>query len=121
MNVNAPAPVSLNDQALWSTETSTYLGSVVRQDGGTKEDIQSRLGKARNAFRSQNTVWRSSQYSMKAKLKLYQSRILSTLLNGSECWLMTKHDLAKLLPFHTTGLRKIQPIFWPRTSPTVTS
>ena len=30
LNVNAPAPVLLDDQALPSTETFTYLGSVVR-------------------------------------------------------------------------------------------
>ena len=28
---------------------------------------------------------------------------------------MTKHDLAKLSSFHTTSLRKIQCIIWPRT------
>ena len=38
LSVNAPAPVFLN-KALPSTETFTYLGSIVRQDGGTKEDI----------------------------------------------------------------------------------
>ena len=97
------------------TETFTYLGSVVRQDGGTNEDIHSRLSKARNAFRSLNAVWKSSQYSIKTKLKLYQSYILSTLLYGSECWRMTEHDFAKLSFFHTTSLRKIQRIFWPRT------
>ena len=35
LNVNAPAPILLDDQALPSTETFTYLGSIVRQDGGT--------------------------------------------------------------------------------------
>uniref|UniRef100_UPI0025FC2CDF hypothetical protein n=1 Tax=Thiolapillus sp. TaxID=2017437 RepID=UPI0025FC2CDF len=107
--------VLLVDQALSSAETFTCLGSVVRQDGGTNKDIQSRLSKARNAFRSLNAVWRSSQYSIKTKLKLYQSCVLSTLLYGSECWRMTEHDLAKLSSFHTTSLRKIQRIFWPRT------
>ena len=29
---------------------------------------------------------------------------------------MTEPDLAKLLSFHTTSLRKIQRIFWPRTT-----
>ena len=58
LNMNAPAPILLDDQALPSTETFTYLASVVRQDGGTKEDIQSRLSKAMNAFRSLNAVWR---------------------------------------------------------------
>ena len=42
LNVTAPAPVVLDDQALPSTETFTYLGGDVRQDGGTNEDIQSR-------------------------------------------------------------------------------
>ena len=115
LNVNAPTPVLLDDQALPSTQTFPYLGSAVRQDGGTNEDIQSRLSKARNAFRSLNAVWRSSQYSIKTKLKLYQTCALSTHLYGLECWQMTKHDLAELSSFHKTSLRKIQCIFWPRT------
>ena len=63
MNVNAPAPVLLDNEALPSTETFTYLDSIVRQDGGINEDIQSRLSKARNAFRSLNAVLMSMQYS----------------------------------------------------------
>ena len=115
LNVNAPAPVLLDDQALPSTETFTYLGSVVRQDGSTKVDIQSRLSKARNAFRNLNAVWRSSQYSIKTKLRFYQNCILSILLFGSEYPGLTEHHLAKLSSFHTPSLRRIQCIFWPRT------
>ena len=110
--MNTPAPVLLDDQAFPSTEIFTYLGSVVRQDGGTNEDIQSRLSKDKNAFRSLNAVWRSSQYSIKTKLKLYHSCIFSTLLYRSECWQMTEHDFTKQSPFHTTSIRKIQCIFW---------
>ena len=51
--------LQLDDQALPSTETVTCLGSVVRQDGDTNQDIKSRLSKARNALRSLNAVWRS--------------------------------------------------------------
>ena len=65
LNVTAPAPVLLDDQALPSTETFIYLGSVVRQDGGTNEDIHSRRSKARKVCRSLNAVCRSSQYSIK--------------------------------------------------------
>ena len=61
-----------------------------------------------------NTVWRSSQYNTGTKLKLYQSCILSTLLYGAECWRITETDLGKLRSFHTTCLRKILRIFWPR-------
>ena len=68
-----------------------------------------------NIYRSLNEVWRSSQYTIKTKLKLYQSCVLSTLLYGSECWRITEHVLAKLSSFHTTRLRKLQRIFWPKT------
>ena len=85
LNMNVPVPVLFDDQALTSTETFTYLSSAVRQDRGTNEDFQSRLSKARHASGSLNAVWRSSQYSIKTKLKLNQSCVLSTLLHGSEC------------------------------------
>ena len=39
MNVNAPALVLLDNQALPSVETFAYLGSVVKQDEDTYEDI----------------------------------------------------------------------------------
>ena len=97
------------------TDEFTYLGSVVRHDGGAGNDIRSCLGKARNAFGMLGNVWRSRQYSVKTKLKLYQSCVISTLLYGSECWRMTESDLEKLSVFHTKSLRKILRIFWPKT------
>ena len=40
---------------------------------------------------------------------------MSTLLYRSVCWWMTERDLAKQFSFHTTSLRKMLCIFWPRT------
>ena len=54
-----------------------------------------------------NNVWRSSQYSTKTRLKIYQSCVISTLLYGSECWRMTECDITKLSDFHTMNLRRI--------------
>jgi len=42
------------------TEIFTYLGSTVRNDGGSGNDIMNRLNKARNVFRTLNNVWKSS-------------------------------------------------------------
>ena len=85
LNVSNPTPVKVNGEDLPTTEEFTYLGSTVRHDGGARSNIRNRLNKARNAFRMLN-VWKSSQYSTKTKLRLYQSCVLSTLLYGSECW-----------------------------------
>lgn len=117
LNVKRPAPVQVNGENLRQTDTFTYLGSIIKPEGGTKEDIHSRLSRARNVFRGMNNVWRSTQYSTNIKLKLYQSCVVSTLLYGAECWRMTEADLSKLRSFHTTCLRRIQRIFWPEKIP----
>ena len=114
LNVTTPLSVRVNTTDIQHADKFTYLGSIIRPEGGTKEDISSRLGKARGVFRSMDNVWRSAQYTTGTKLRLYQSCILSTLLYGSECWRMTETDLSKLRSFHTTCLRKILRIFWPR-------
>ena len=114
VNVPSPTKIRVRGQDIPYTNKFTYLGSVLCQDGGTSVDIQSRLNKARNAFMSLRSVWRSASYSTKTKLRIYQSCVLSTLLYGLECWRMTKQDLSKLASFHTANLRKILRIFWPR-------
>jgi hypothetical protein len=115
LNITNPTPIQVNGEDLPTTEEFTYLGSTVRHDGGAGSDIKNRLNKARNAFRMLNNVWRSSQYSTKTKLKIYQSCVLSTLLYGSECWRMTDSDSTRLSVFHTKNLRRILQIFWPDT------
>ena len=50
------------------------------------KDIQSRLGKARGAFARLQPIWKSKQCSLKTKLRLYNSKVKSVLLYGSECW-----------------------------------
>ncbi|RUS79972.1 hypothetical protein EGW08_012273 [Elysia chlorotica] len=107
LNISNQSPIEVNGENLPTTEEFTYLGSKVSHDGGAGTDIQSLLSKARNSFRMLNNVWRSSQYKVKTKLRLYQSCVLSTLLYGSECWRMTQSDLNKLSTFHTKILRRI--------------
>ena len=95
LNVQDPAPVKVNDDALPYTEQFTYLGSSVRHDGGAGTDISNIIGEARNAFRMLNPVWKSQQYKTHTKLKLYKSCDLSTLLYGSECRRMAENYLSK--------------------------
>ena len=108
----------MNGEDLPTTEEFTYLGSTVKDDGGAGSDIRNRLNKARNAFRMLNNVWKSSQYSTKTKLRLYQSCVLSTLMYGSECWRMTESDLNKLSPSTPRTLEEFYEYSGPRPSPT---
>ena len=105
LNVVRPELVQANGENLRQTDKFTYLGSIIRPQGGTKEDTQSRSGKAMSVFRGMNNICRSAQYNNKTKLKLYQSCVMSTLLYGSECWRMMEADLNKLRSFHTICIR----------------
>ena len=107
-------PVIINNKALDYVDKFSYLGSILSLHGGSEEDIKSRMGKARSAFFRLRSVWKSNNYSRKAKLRLYQSNVFSVLLYGSECWRMTERVSSRLAAFHTTCLRRIMRLFWPK-------
>lgn len=69
-HVNNPQVVKVEDHILPCTNTFTYLGSKETTDGGAETDTKQRLSKAREAFNNLQTVWRSSQYTARTKLKL---------------------------------------------------
>ena len=52
-----------------------YLGSVVSKKGGTDEDIQARIGKARRAFVMLRPIWRSTALTTKPKLRIFESNV----------------------------------------------
>ena len=114
INTANPPPITIKDKELDFVEDFTYLGSLISKDNGARKDIQSRLAKARRAFAQLQTIWKSKQYSLKTKLRLYNSNVKSVLLYGSECWRVVKSDMDKISAFHNGCLRKLCCIFWPR-------
>uniref|UniRef100_A0A0B7BQ07 DUF6451 domain-containing protein n=1 Tax=Arion vulgaris TaxID=1028688 RepID=A0A0B7BQ07_9EUPU len=111
LNIATPAPVKLEGKTLRDTTAFTYLGSVISNEGGAGSDIKNRLSKARSAFMTLQTIWKSTQFNIRTKINIYCSCVLSTLLYRSECWRMTEQDMSKLSTFPTTCLRKILRMF----------
>ena len=94
-------------------EEFTYLGSKVTKEDGASEDMKSRLQKANNTFLSLNQVWKSSVYSVKTKVKIYNSNVKSILMYGSECLKMTVVDMKKCEAFQNRCLRRILSVLRP--------
>lgn len=115
VNVRKEVSITVRAEPVEEVKSFTYLGSVMNREGGSDEDIRSRLGKARHVFAQLHPVWRSTQYRRETKLRIYQSCVVPVLLYGAECWRMTQKDSSKLAAFHTGSLRKICKIFWPDT------
>ncbi|KAL9954522.1 hypothetical protein ACROYT_G042072 [Oculina patagonica] len=91
MSWNNPAGrnVQIDGKELEEVSKFVYLGGTVTQEGGSDEDIKSRLGKARAAFSKLRNIWKSSQLKLKTKLKIFKSNVVSVLLYGCETWRMT--------------------------------
>ena len=74
---------------------STFLGSTSSTTGRTEEDIKPRLGKARHTFSALILVWRSTIFSTRDKLKIFNS-------NGQDDTAVWVHN--KACQLHATQL-----------------
>ena len=105
--------IKIEGEDLKEVNKFTYLGSVISNEDRAKADINTRINKARNAFKSLQNIWKSKKISLKTKIKVYSSNVKTVLLYGSECWRVITTEMNKLNSFHNDCLRKICRIFWP--------
>ena len=110
--------VSVTGEWVEEVDEFTYLGSIVSKKGGTNEDIQARIGKARQAFAMLRPIWRSTALTTKTKLRVFGSNVKAVLLYGSETWRLTKGLKQKLQVFINKSLKNILRIWWPRKTAT---
>ena len=113
LNTKSTRAVKIDEEPIEEVDKFTYLGSVVTPTGGTEEDINSRINKARAAFSQLNKIWTSNTIRLKTKLKIFNSNVKSVLLYGSETWFLNKNLGDKIQVFVNKCLRKILKIFWP--------
>ena len=106
-------PILIDGKDAEDVDSFTYLGSIVNKTGGVEQDITARVGKVRSSFNKLIKVWKSSQYSIRTKTRIFNSNVLTVLLYGSETWRMTKRDEDKLDSFQHKCLQKILKIQWP--------
>ena len=106
-------PIQLQQENIKEVDKFVYLGSVVSKNGGTDEDIKSRINKARHAFTTLKPIWRSTALSISNKFRIFNTNVKSVLLYGSETWRVTKGYTHKLQTFINKCLRSILHIRWP--------
>lgn len=113
INENNNTPVMIGGIAIEEVSEFCYLGSTMAKDGGTLEDIKSRVTKARAVYGGLNKVWNADTISARTKVRIFKACVLSVLLYGSETWRMVQSEFKKLQVFVNRCLRRILRIFWP--------
>ena len=113
INATSQEPIKIGDINLEDVSTFEYLGSKIDEYGGTNADVKARICKARSAFACLNNIWNSRTISVRTKLRLFNSNVMSVLLYGAETWFLNKTHETKLQTFINKCLRRIHKIFWP--------
>ena len=107
LNLTEPHPqIMIDCEVLEAVDDFTYLGSNISAENSVQKDISARINKARNSYCSLRNRWKSNRYSLKTKLRIFNSNVISVLLYGCQSWRVSKDDMNKCL-------RRTCNIFWP--------
>ena len=87
----ASTPPTTNHSFLMTNKLSKYQNFPIisKDNGGADRDVAERIKKARGAFETLNTVWRSTTYSNNTKIRIFNTNVKSVLLYGCETWKLT--------------------------------
>ncbi|VDP31895.1 unnamed protein product [Schistosoma margrebowiei] len=55
-NAESTNPITLDGETLEEVETSTYLDSIIDEQGGSDADVKARVGKAKPAFQQLRNI-----------------------------------------------------------------
>ena len=89
-----------------------YLGSCQTSDSNIKVNLKSRIGKGSAVFKQLQTVWLSKSFTIKTKLRLFMSIVVSTTTYASDTWKSTTKSLQQLNFFQQRFLKNIMNIKW---------
>ena len=109
---SSPLVLHHKNTSLEQVKDFKYLGSWIDCDGEIMTEIKRRIGQSTGAFNRLKPIWRSSKYSLRLKLRLFSSNVLSILLYASECWKMNQQLEKRILAFENMCLRRILNISW---------
>lgn len=105
--------IQIEENVIENVSEFNYLGSVISNKGGCKNDIKRRIGRAQYTFNSMIKIWLTKELSLKTKIRLFNSNVKSILLYGCESWSMNKKERNEIQVLINKCLRRILGIYWP--------
>jgi len=112
LNLTSEATFTIQQDTTEEVQDFAFLGSTVSTEGGTDQDIRTRIGKAAGVFNTLRPIWQSTKLSLNTKLRIYNSNVESVLLYGCETWRVLKSSMAKIQVFVNRCLCQILGVRW---------
>ena len=108
----SPLTLQCSDNSVEQVQEFKYLGSWIENTGDVTFEIKRRIGQASGAFNRPTPIWRSNKYSLRLKLRLFNSNVLSIFMYASDCWKLNQQLEKRILGFENICLRRILKISW---------
>ena len=106
--IEADINIEMRGDRLEKVSEFTYLGSSINEDSSCEKEIDKRIALGTWKFSElRKPLWNQSCISLRTKMQIYQSLVLSVVLYGSESWTCSDKDYAKLNTFHNRNLRSL--------------
>ena len=90
-------------------KVAKYLGSYI----DTEKDIQRRKQLSIITYNKYKKVLETNKISLKTRLSLFNTLVLSVFLCNSELWTLTKQLENNVNAFHRKMLKRMLKIYWP--------
>ena len=89
-----------------------HLGSRITDDGRSKKEIISRIAQVKRGFHQKRDLLTARNLNMEVRKQFIRTYIWSMLLYGSETWIMTVAEKARIEAFETWYYRRMMKIKW---------
>ena len=104
--------ITINNERIKQSNNFVYLGSMMTQDGRSKQEIQRRILIAKNAFKNMKNLLTNNRISSQTRIRALRTYVWSTLMYGSESWTITGEMKNKLRAAEMWFFRRMLRISW---------
>lgn len=111
-NPPQPGMLTINNKIIEKVETTTYLGSTVRENWDHSVEIRCRIEKARSTFIRMSGLFKCHFLNLPTRVRLLRCYVFPVLLYGAETWTVTEAASKRLDAFEMWLYRRILRIPW---------
>jgi hypothetical protein len=104
--------IKANNNIIDIVEEFNFLGSYIKNTGGSSKEIKRRLSMARTSMINMQNIWKNHDVSKSTKIRLINSLIFSIATYGCESWTLTQDDRSKINAFEMWVWRHMLQISW---------
>ena len=104
--------IIVNGEAIENIIEFVYLGAKITAAYDDSGEIRRRLNIVKNVTILSTGTWKDSHVSLSAKERLFTSLVFSITTYGSECWVLKKKDIERIVSLEKWCYRRSLKVSW---------